>query len=107
MVSGQTSQVSGAFDGALSTAAKLDRIGMAFLRFGLIVVLFWIGGLKFADYEANSIVPFVANSPLMNFFYRHGDQYRSHITKRVSSLLTTGSGIVITRRIRFRVALGP
>jgi reactive chlorine resistance protein C len=30
--------------------AKLDRVGMGLLRFGLIVVLFWIGGLKFADY---------------------------------------------------------
>ena len=48
-------------------AAKLDRVGMGLLRFGLIVVLFWIGGLKFADYEAEGIVPLVANSPLMTF----------------------------------------
>ena len=46
-------------------AAKLDRVGMGLLRVGLIVVLFWIGGLKFADYEADGIVPLVANSPLM------------------------------------------
>jgi len=29
----------------------------------------WIGGLKFVPYEAESIVPFVANSPVMKFFY--------------------------------------
>src|SRR5690606_10312544 len=29
----------------------------------------WIGGLKAFQYEADGIVPFVANSPLMNFFY--------------------------------------
>lgn len=52
-------------------AAKLDRVGMGLLRFGLIVVLCWIGGLKFADYEADGIVPLVANSPLMCFFYHH------------------------------------
>jgi uncharacterized membrane protein YkgB len=33
------------------------------LRIGLIIVLLWIGALKFADYEADSIVPPVANSP--------------------------------------------
>ena len=29
----------------------------------------WIGGLKVYQYEADGIVPFVANSPLMAFFY--------------------------------------
>lgn len=29
----------------------------------------WIGGLKAFQYEADGIVPFVANSPLMFFFY--------------------------------------
>jgi len=38
------------------------------VRLGLVVVLVWIGGLKFADYEADGIVPLVANSPLMSFF---------------------------------------
>ena len=47
-------------------AARLDRIGMGMLRLGLVVVLVWIGGLKFADYEADSIVPLVANIPLMS-----------------------------------------
>ena len=53
------------------TAARLDRIGFAMLRLGLVVVLCWIGGLKAANYEAEGIVPFVANSPLMSFFYHH------------------------------------
>lgn len=29
----------------------------------------WIGGLKAFQYEADGIVPFVANSPVMSFFY--------------------------------------
>ena len=29
----------------------------------------WIGGLKVYQYEADGIVPFVANSPFMSFFY--------------------------------------
>jgi len=44
-------------------AAGLDRVGMGLLRLGLVVVLVWIGGLKFARYEADSIVPLVSNSP--------------------------------------------
>lgn len=31
----------------------------------------WIGGLKAFQYEADGIVPFVANSPLMSFFYNN------------------------------------
>src|SRR5262249_38307930 len=58
-------------------AARLDRFGFGMLRFGLVVVLCWIGGLKAANYEAEGIVPFVANSPLMDFFYHHpAPEYR-------------------------------
>src|SRR5205809_5730724 len=63
-------------------AAKLDRVGMGLLRLGLVVVLFWIGGLKFADYEADGIVPLVANSPLMSVFYRYpAAEYRQYMNK--------------------------
>src|SRR5579863_5190028 len=63
-------------------AAALDRVGMALLRLGLVVVLVWIGGLKFARYEADSIVPLVANSPLMGFFYAHpAPEYRPYMNK--------------------------
>lgn len=63
-------------------AAGLDRFGMGMLRLGLVVVLLWIGGLKFAKYEADGIVPFVANSPLMSFFYNHpAPEYRSYMNK--------------------------
>lgn len=59
-------------------AARMDRIGITLTRAGLIVVLIWIGGLKVARYEADGIVPFVANSPLMSFFYADPEGYRSH-----------------------------
>jgi reactive chlorine resistance protein C len=58
-------------------AARLDRVGFGMLRLGLVIVLCWIGGLKAANYEAEGIVPFVANSPLMIFFYHHpAPEYR-------------------------------
>jgi uncharacterized membrane protein YkgB len=63
-------------------AAKLDRAGISLLRLALIVVLCWIGGLKFADYEADGIVPLVANSPLMSFFYHYpAPEYRQYMNK--------------------------
>lgn len=39
------------------------------IRIGVAVVMLWIGALKAFPYEADGIVPFVANSPLMSFFY--------------------------------------
>ena len=62
--------------------ARLDRVGMGLLRLGLVIVLCWIGGLKFADYEADGIVPLVANSPLMSFFYHYpAPDYRQYMNK--------------------------
>lgn len=40
----------------------------------------WIGLLKFVPYEADSITPFVANSPLMSFFYEHPEDYKQYLT---------------------------
>jgi len=62
------------------TAARADRVGIAVTRIGLVVVLAWIGGLKAFAYEDEGIVPFVANSPFMNFFYRQpAGEYRQHM----------------------------
>ncbi|GGH12422.1 hypothetical protein GCM10011418_11970 [Sphingobacterium alkalisoli] len=43
------------------------------MRGALFLVMVWIGGLKAYQYEADGIVPFVINSPLMNFFYQNTD----------------------------------
>jgi reactive chlorine resistance protein C len=78
----QRSTSVGVIERLYSAAAGLDRIGMVLLRLGLVGVLIWIGGLKFADYEADSIVPLVANSPAMRFFYHHSaPEYRRYMNK--------------------------
>lgn len=64
---------------AFQAAAKADRIGLTVTRIGLVVVLLWIGGLKAFPYEADGIVPFVANSPFMSFFYAEPEAYKSHM----------------------------
>ena len=49
---------------------RLKSIGMHIARYGLAIVLLWIGGMKFTAYEAEGIKPLVANSPLMGSVYR-------------------------------------
>ncbi|MEN4761619.1 reactive chlorine resistance membrane protein RclC [Chryseobacterium sp. C39-AII1] len=58
-----------------------------FLRIAIFIVMAWIGGLKAYQYEAEGIVPFVANSPMMNFFYNHPDEYKTHKNKEGESIL--------------------
>jgi uncharacterized membrane protein YkgB len=50
-----------------------DAYFLNFLRISIFIVMAWIGGLKAFHYEADGIVPFVANSPLMSFFYKNAD----------------------------------
>ncbi|AYO84624.1 reactive chlorine resistance membrane protein RclC [Methylobacterium brachiatum] len=57
-----------------------NRIGLQAMRLAIAVIFLWIGALKFVPYEADSITPFVANSPVMSFFYAHPDQYAQHLT---------------------------
>src|SRR5690606_38107407 len=40
-------------------------------RISILIVMVWIGGLKAFQYEADGIVPFVANSPFMSFLYNN------------------------------------
>jgi reactive chlorine resistance protein C len=65
----------------LSLLARSDRFGAHLMRIALAIVFFWIGALKFVPYEADSITPFVANSPVMFFFYEKPDQYKAHLTR--------------------------
>ena len=65
-----------------SYAASLQHTGIHITRIGMVIVLLWIGGLKVFRYEAVGIVPFVANSPTMNFFYKYDSpEYKKHMNK--------------------------
>ena len=54
---------------AASSATTLDRLAGHFARYGLVVVIGWIGLMKFTSFEAYGIEPLVANSPLMSWLY--------------------------------------
>jgi reactive chlorine resistance protein C len=51
-------------------ATGLETAGHLVLRYGLVLVVAWIGAMKFTAYEAAGIQPLVANSPFMGWMYR-------------------------------------
>ena len=53
----------------LAWAQRLEVVGQHSIRYGLALVLLWIGGMKFTAYEAEGISGFVSNSPLMFWAY--------------------------------------
>ena len=50
-------------------SSQVEAVGRELTRYGLAVVVGWIGLMKFTVYEAEGISPFVANSPLMSWVY--------------------------------------
>lgn len=42
---------------------------LAPLRWTLVIVFLWFGGMKFTAYEAAGIAPFIANSPIMSWMH--------------------------------------
>ncbi|MGF7154309.1 reactive chlorine resistance membrane protein RclC [Novosphingobium gossypii] len=61
-------------------APRSNRLGIGAMKIAIAVIFLWIGALKFVPYEADSITPFVANSPVMSFFYEHPAEYKAHFT---------------------------
>lgn len=72
-----------------------------FLRVAIFIVMAWIGGLKAYQYEAEGIIPFVANSPFMSFFLKvdasDKDNYKLHKNKE---------GEVVIKNIQWHQANG-
>lgn len=42
---------------------------LALLRWALVIVFLWFGGMKFTAYEAQGIAPFIEHSPLMGWLH--------------------------------------
>ncbi|MGF7231184.1 YkgB family protein [Arachidicoccus sp.] len=53
----------------LQLGIKFENIGAKIIRFGLALVLIWIGFLKFTAYEAMGIKGLVVNSPFFSWTY--------------------------------------
>ncbi|PRD47557.1 DUF417 family protein [Sphingobacterium haloxyli] len=61
-------------DKLLILVASKQHLWINFMRMAIFIVMAWIGGLKAFQYEADGIVPFVINSPVMSFFYNKADE---------------------------------
>jgi len=48
---------------------RLEGLGVLLLRYALVIILLWVGALKFTAYEAEGIQVFVENSPLLSWLY--------------------------------------
>ena len=74
--------ISRLYDNLLQLAASSQTLGINLIRVAILIVFVWIGGLKFQNYEAEGIVPFVANSPFMSFFYtQKAPEYKNYKLK--------------------------
>lgn len=77
-----TKQITALADSVLRLSASLKGLGIHLIRVAIFVIFAWIGGLKVCNYEAEGIVPFVANSPFMSFFYtKDAPEYKDYKLK--------------------------
>ena len=77
-------------------APILNRLGIGILRYGLVIILLWIGGMKFTAYEAAGIAPMAVHSPLMSWVYHLlGERNFSNLIGVVEIVL--GLGIALRR----------
>ena len=53
----------------INSATKLEHLGAGIIRYGLVIILLWIGMLKFTAYEAEGVKPLVENSPFLSWAY--------------------------------------
>jgi reactive chlorine resistance protein C len=64
-----TTNQSTSSSGRILQLSTIDNVAAFLGRYGLVVVIGWIGGLKFAHFEANQIQPLVVHSPFMGWLY--------------------------------------
>lgn len=69
----------------ISKVASWERWGVHLCRISIAIVFIWIGWLKFIPYEADSIVPFVANSPFMSWLYNNPGNYLQYMNPEGSA----------------------
>ncbi len=60
-------------DNRQTSAQPLKMMGENAMRYGLVLVIFWIGCLKFTAYEAQGVYNHASNSPLLSWAYRFLD----------------------------------
>lgn len=58
-----------AMAGTTGLADRIEIVGRFLVRYGLVLVIAWVGAMKFTEYEAKAIEGLVANSPMLSWAY--------------------------------------
>jgi uncharacterized membrane protein YkgB len=67
---------------------------LAVLRWALVVIFLWFGGMKFTAYEANAIAPFIAHDPFMSWLHAlFGVQGASYVIGVIE--LSTAAALIL------------
>jgi uncharacterized membrane protein YkgB len=78
---------------------------LALLRWALVVIFLWFGGMKFTAYEANAIAPFITYSPIMSWLHTlFGIQGTSYVIGVLE--LSTAAALILGAFLPIFSALG-
>lgn len=100
----------------MTTSANQSRLGiaeknvgslssLALLRWSLVVIFLWFGGMKFTAYEAGGIAPFIAHSPIMGWLHSlFGIQGASYVIGVLE--LATAAALILGAFVPLFSALG-
>ena len=69
-----TAAATGSIDNSGVSATGLNVFGDYAVRYSIVLVLAWIGAMKFTAYEAGAIEGLVASSPLLDWLYGFASQ---------------------------------
>ncbi len=73
----------------------LNRVGPTVSRWGIVMLLLWIGTFKFSAVEAEAIRPLVENSPFMGWLY-------AVLSQQAVSILIGSTEIVVALAVASR-----
>lgn len=71
-----------------------SRNFLALLRWALVIIFLWFGGMKFTAYEAVGIAPFIEHSPIMSWLHAlFGVQGASYVIGVIE--LSTAAALIL------------
>jgi len=68
--------------------SKIDKISNILIRYSLVLILLWIGAMKFTQFESKAIKPLITTSPLMFWLYDIFSVYNVSVIIGIFEILT-------------------
>ncbi|NPU09699.1 DUF417 family protein [Bradyrhizobium sp. 83002] len=90
---------------SVAERSSANPSNLALLRWALVIVFLWFGGMKFTSYEANGIAPFIAHSPILAWLHTaFGTQGASYVIGVLE--LSTAAGLTVGAFVPIISAIG-